>query len=79
MNILVIYMKQKINKLIIVFLFNFLFSTNAYAYIDPGSGSIILQAIIAAFAGAGTAITIYWKKVKLFFSKIFKKKDNEKG
>ncbi len=71
-------MSQKINTIVVVIALNFVFSTNAYAYIDPGSGSIILQAIIAAFAGAGTAITIYWKKVKLFFSKIFKKKDNEK-
>ena len=71
-------MKKKINKSIFVIIFSLLFSTNSYAYIDPGSGSIILQAIIAAFAGAGTAITIYWKKVKLFFSKIFKKKDNER-
>ena len=71
-------MKKKINNSIFIIIFSLLFSTNSYAYIDPGSGSIILQAIIAAFAGAGTAITIYWKKVKLFFSKIFKKKDNER-
>ena len=71
-------MKKKINNSIFVIIFSLLFSTNSYAYIDPGSGSIILQAIIAAFAGAGTAITIYQKKVKLFFSKIFKKKDNER-
>tara|TARA_X000000368_G_C22923128_1_gene663975 strand:- start:442 stop:660 length:219 start_codon:yes stop_codon:yes gene_type:complete len=71
-------MKKKINTVIFVIIFSLLFSTSSYAYIDPGSGSIILQAIIAAFAGAGTAITIYWKKVKLFFSKIFKKKDNER-
>ena len=70
-------MRQKINALVFLILFCTVFSTDAYAYIDPGSGSIILQAIIAAIAGAGTAITIYWKKVKLFFSKIFKKKDNE--
>jgi len=71
-------MKKKISNSVFVIIFSLLFCTNSYAYIDPGSGSIILQAIIAAFAGAGTAITIYWKKVKLFFSKIFKKKDNER-
>tara|TARA_B100001989_G_C24204684_1_gene300118 strand:+ start:57 stop:281 length:225 start_codon:yes stop_codon:yes gene_type:complete len=70
-------MRQKINSIVFLILFGLVFSTDSYAYIDPGSGSIILQAIIAAIAGAGTAITIYWKKVKLFFSKIFKKKDNE--
>ena len=70
-------MRQKINVIVFLILFCFVFPTDSYAYIDPGSGSIILQAIIAAIAGAGTAVTIYWKKVKLFFSKIFKKKDNE--
>ena len=61
-------MRQKINSIVFLILFGLVFSTDSYAYIDPGSGSIILQAIIAAIAGAGTAITIYWKKVKLFFS-----------
>ena len=65
-------MRQKINAIVFLILFCLVFSTDSYAYIDPGSGSIILQAIIAAIAGAGTAITIYWKKVKLFFSKMFK-------
>jgi len=69
---------KKIYTLFSIILFYFFLSSSAYAYIDPGSGSIILQAIIAAFVGASTTITIYWKKIKLFFSKIFKKKDNEK-
>ena len=71
-------MNKIFNFFVFLIIFNLLLSTKVYAYIDPGSGSIILQAIIAALAGAGTAISIYWKKVKLFFSKIFKKKDNDK-
>ena len=42
----------------IVFLFSF--QVRAYAYLDPGSGSIILTAIIAAIATAGATITHYW-------------------
>ena len=34
------------------------------AYIDPGSGSFILQAIVAAIAGAAVAINAYWRKIK---------------
>jgi hypothetical protein len=34
------------------------------AYIDPGSGSFILQALIAAVAGAAVALNAYWGKIK---------------
>jgi ethanolamine utilization microcompartment shell protein EutS len=34
------------------------------AYIDPGSGSFILQALIAAVAGAAVAVNAYWEKIK---------------
>ena len=34
------------------------------AYIDPGSGSFILQALIATLAGALVAVNIYWRKIK---------------
>jgi hypothetical protein len=69
---------KKIYTIFSIITIYFFLSTSAYAYIDPGSGSIILQAIIAAFVGASTTIAIYWQKIKLFFSKIFKKKNNEK-
>lgn len=36
------------------------------AYIDPGSGSFILQALIATLAGALVAANIYWQKIKRF-------------
>lgn len=39
----------------------------AYAYLDPGTGSILLQGLIAAVA-AGLAIgKMYWAKIKTFF------------
>ena len=34
------------------------------AYVDPGSGSFILQALIAALAGAAVVINAYWRKIK---------------
>ena len=36
--------------------------TSAHAYLDPGTGSIILQAIIGAIAAAATFLKIYWQK-----------------
>lgn len=41
-----------------------LFISDAYAYLDPGSGSIIIQAIIGAFVGIGITLKIYWYKLK---------------
>lgn len=38
-------------------------------YLDPGSGSFILQLLIAALLGAGLAIKIYWRKLVAFFKK----------
>jgi len=44
------------------------------AYIDPGTGSFILQMLIAFFIGALFFFKIFWKKVKLFIIGIFQKK-----
>ena len=43
---------------------NTLFVSDAYAYIDPGSGSLIIQVIIGALVGAGITIKVYWYKFK---------------
>jgi hypothetical protein len=40
----------------------------AYAYIDPGTGSLIIQGVIGAIAAVGVTLKIYWHKVKVFFS-----------
>ncbi len=37
------------------------------AYLDPGTGSLILQALVAALAGAVVVITSYWQKIRAFF------------
>jgi len=50
--------------------FGFLVS-DAYAYIDPGSGSMVIQMLIGVLVGAVITIKIYWYKLKEKF--IFKK------
>ena len=61
----------------IIVVINFFFINNAFAYLDPGTGSIILQAILGAIAAGATWCSIYWQKVKNFFSKKTKKKDED--
>ncbi len=60
-------------KFILLFLSILMFNTNAYAYLDPGLGSILLQGIIAAIAATSLTIKIYWQKIKTFFKKKEKK------
>ena len=66
-------------KILIFFTYNiiaiFLIVSNAYAYLDPGTGSFILQAIIGFLAAVSAGFLYYWTKVKNFFLKIFKKKN----
>lgn len=38
-------------------------------YLDPGSGSFIIQMLIAGLLGLSVAVRIYWRKIKLLFKK----------
>jgi hypothetical protein len=38
-------------------------------YLDPGSGSFLIQLLIAGLAGIGIAIGSQWSKIKRFFNK----------
>tara|TARA_Y100000768_G_C23582036_1_gene497611 strand:+ start:319 stop:522 length:204 start_codon:yes stop_codon:yes gene_type:complete len=64
-------------KKLLIILILFLPSVKAYAYIDPGTGSFILQAIIGAIAAIGAYATLYWRKFKNFIDKIFKTKKKD--
>ena len=65
-----------INKTLF-FLYFFLFTSSAHAYLDPGTGSIILQAIVGAFAAFLSTLYIFWEKVKIFFRKVVKKNNKK--
>jgi hypothetical protein len=41
---------------------------DAHAYIDPGTGSFVIQGIIAAIVGAGFAIKMFWHRIKAFLT-----------
>lgn len=38
-----------------------------FAYLDPGSGSVLLQMIIAGLLGFGLAVRLFWGRIKGFF------------
>jgi hypothetical protein len=51
----------------------FLFPGQAHAYLDPGTGSYILQIALAAIVGALFAIRLFWSRIKSFFGRLFSK------
>ena len=44
-----------------------LFPDDAYAYLDPGTASMLLQGLIAGVAGGLAVVVLYWNKFKAFF------------
>ena len=48
-----------------------LFPREGHAYLDPGSGSLIVQALVAAFFALSLAVKAYWRKIKLFVGGFF--------
>ena len=58
------------------------YATPAYAYLDPGTGSIILQLLLGGVAGGIVIFKLYWSKVKSFFGvaeKPQKKREDVEG
>lgn len=42
----------------------------AQAYLDPATGSMILQGLLAGVAGAFVVLRLYWKRFKAFVRRI---------
>ena len=38
-------------------------------YIDPGSGSLIFQAVIGGLMAAGVGVAAFWHRITSFFSR----------
>jgi len=42
------------------------------AYLDPGTGSFVIQMVLAGLLGVAVVVRVYWKKI----TKVFNKKNN---
>ena len=61
---------MKLTLLVVIFFLAFVFyPRNAWAYLDPGSGSFILQFIIAGLVGFSFMLKSFFKNL---FAKIFR-------
>lgn len=62
---------------VLLFLFYLMFSQTAYAYLDPGTGSYLLQIGLAVLVGTSFAIKIYWRKIKTSLANLFSKRKKD--
>ena len=79
-------MKRRISQLTLICSYLLalclIFPQPAHAYLDPGTGSYILQVLLAALLGIGLVLKIYWTKVTGFFKRLFAGKnaaEDERG
>ena len=54
-----------------------LYPTDAHAYLDPGTGSMILQGILGSLLLIGGGISIFWRKFTSLFSRSSKKSSQD--
>ncbi|MCK5172146.1 MAG: hypothetical protein KAR47_02075 [Planctomycetes bacterium] len=47
------------------------------AYLDPGTGSLIIQVLLASLVGMGFAMKMFWAHIAAFFSKFFAGKQSD--
>ncbi len=57
-------------------IFLLLVITDAVAYLDPGTGSMLLQVILGGVAAVAVAIKLYWHKFRAAIG-MAKKQDTE--
>ena len=50
---------------------------SAAGYIDPGTGSYVLQIAIAFLVGLAFSVKVFWKKISVFLKKTFSFKDGK--
>lgn len=54
-------------------LFILVFPPKAHAYLDPGTGSYILQILLGGLFGGAVLVRAFWKDIRGFFGKIGEK------
>ena len=65
--------------LLTILLSGLFYSSSAYAYLDPGAGSFILQMLIAGIMGIILTIKLYWDRLIDFLKRCIGKADNDKN
>ncbi|GAH84215.1 unnamed protein product [marine sediment metagenome] len=59
---------------ILAALFVLVLTRQAYGYIDPGTGSFILQVLLASLLGTAVAVKMFWRQIVGYFGKLFSRR-----
>ena len=76
------YLTRLMTAPLVPAVFFFTLPDTSNAYLDPGTGAIIIQAVIGAAVAGSITIAVYWRKVRAFFGNRFRRgkgieKDND--
>ena len=65
-------LNKKVFSLVILLGLGILVEGRAYAYLDPGTGSAAVQAVIAGALGGILFLRAYYGRIKSLISRLFK-------
>jgi len=51
----------------------------AQAYLDPGTGSYVVQLLIGTLLGGLFALGVFWRRVVASFKRLFKRRSSDDG
>ena len=71
--------KHIVSTIVTGFFVNILLANVAYAYLDPGTGSALIQGVLAALAAIVVTAKLYWHRLLRFFGIRKTKKDPEQS
>lgn len=60
-----------------VLVISFVFPPYTYAYLDPGTGSYIIQLLVAGLLGAAFVFKTQWNHIVQFFKGLFGKESDD--
>lgn len=67
------YLKFFMRLFVLLILLSLIFPKQAHAYIDPGTGSIIIQFLIGVVVGGAALVKIFWHKISANIKRLFKR------
>ena len=56
-----------------------LLAVDSYAYIDPGTGSVFIQALVAALAAVGVSMGLTWRRLRALAVRLFSRNDQKRN
>jgi len=69
-------LNMKLNIICLAVVLNFICIPKVHAYLDPGTGSYIIQVTLGFLAAALYVLRIYWERLVCFFKGIKVTEDN---